>query len=49
MAANPPPVERRAACMLCLGRVDPGHYTCRECCRRLWQGIADGLQSDACT
>jgi hypothetical protein len=41
------PPERRTACMLCLGRCDPSHYTCRHCARQMWQEVADDLLAEA--
>ena len=38
--------ERRTACTLCLGRCDPGHYTCKRCNSSLWQQIADAQAVD---
>lgn len=35
--------DRRTSCTLCGGRCDPGRYTCRRCCDRLWSGIAADL------
>ena len=46
MAANMS-TDRRGYCMLCPSRVDPGHYTCHRCARRLWQDVADELIADA--
>jgi len=46
VAANPP-AERRTACLLCGGRCDPAHWTCRECHRRMMQEVATELIADA--
>ena len=44
MTANPP--DRRASCLLCSGRCDPGKWTCRICHERLIRLIREELLSE---
>lgn len=39
--------DRRASCLLCAGRCDPGRWTCRECHRRVISAVLAELVDEA--